>query len=628
MTQATEAAETGCKLVNAVLQCIEFPREIHWTRSPLDRWFAFLEGQRTLILDFSEAELGWAVQGTKSRHRLVEIAELRLQEARFRDGLLRQDPTLQRIQGCSEETRVLSMLLASHDVMFELSPELILQFVSPSWARITGYDVLDSLDHPLIDFVHEDDHQSLVEMLDSLRQGELLTGETELRILCHDNEWRSFQLSVERRYELDGVTVAAIYGSLHDITKLKKREQELLVTQLAAEKATMEKSLFLAFMSHEIRTPMSGLLGMIEVLLEGGLDEQQRDYLKVMDRSCKSLLSILNDILDLSKVEAGKLELDVIPFDTENVLKGTVALLEKSAGEKGLKLILDIPYSLPSPLMGDPIRLSQILTNLADNAVKFTRQGSVTLRCKVEDATDSNVVLRFSVIDTGVGIPEERCDAIFEEYAQVDSKTARRFGGTGLGLCISKRLTELMGGAIGVDSEECEGSEFWFTAVFERVALPTQLLETPPSRGNGKSLYDFSDHRILIADDATVNRLVASTILKKTGCQIEIAENGLEVLEILETTPCDLILMDVQMPEMSGLEATWRIREMEAAGGTSFQHDGRIPIVAVTASVTSTDRHRCMEAGMDSFLGKPLDSDMLLETIADLCKKPETDLAT
>jgi PAS domain S-box-containing protein len=408
-------------------------------------------------------------------------------------------------------------------------------------------------------------------------------------------------------------------GTLVDITVRKRSEEELQKAKEAAETANTAKSAFLAHMSHEIRTPMNAVIGMAELALGTDLTLEQREYLTMVRESGKSLLRLINDILDFSKIEAEKLELDFTDFSLRQSVSEMVKILGVRARQKGLELSVDIPAEVPDGVLGDPGRLRQVLSNLVDNAIKFTERGAVILRIEKDSQSGEDVLLHFSVADSGIGIPEEKQQLIFEAFAQADNSTTRKFGGTGLGLSISSRLVQLMSGKIWVESETNRGSTFHFTARFglqkqqeksahsqgsERVSV--SLASRPPDRERRNEL------RILLVEDNTINQILAQRLVQMRGDQIVVASNGREALAALERERFDLILMDVQMPEMSGIEVTQAIRRKEKETG------GHVPIIATTASAMKEDRERCLAAGMDAYISKPIERDLLFDTMATL----------
>jgi signal transduction histidine kinase/CheY-like chemotaxis protein/HPt (histidine-containing phosphotransfer) domain-containing protein len=372
-------------------------------------------------------------------------------------------------------------------------------------------------------------------------------------------------------------------------------EERLRADKEAAEAANLAKNSFVAIMSHEIRTPMNAILGNAGLLMDAELGPAERESLEAIESAGQALLAVLNDILDFSKIEAERMELESIGFAPATVIRSVISLFGLQAKERGIDLVAEIDPSIPVMLAGDPHRISQVLSNLVGNAVKFTVKGGVAVRALVEDRTPSETVLRFEIADTGLGIDPVTCARLFEPFVQGDSSTTRRFGGTGLGLTICRKLVGLMGGEIGVDSAPGVGSTFWFTA---RLASTTdaEVGEVLAANENANRTAELAGLRVLVAEDNAANQRLVERLLARLGAQATIVVDGLEAVAAARSGAFDVVLMDCHMPRMDGYDATRAIR----AEGLS------IAVVAVTASAMTGDRERCLAAGMNDYLAKPI----------------------
>jgi signal transduction histidine kinase/CheY-like chemotaxis protein/HPt (histidine-containing phosphotransfer) domain-containing protein len=395
------------------------------------------------------------------------------------------------------------------------------------------------------------------------------------------------------------------------IADIEIQRTALVASKDAAESANRAKSEFLARMSHEIRTPMNGVFGMAELLSTSQLDSRQREYVSTISSSSDALLAIINDILDFSKIEAGKLELDIVDFDLRELVKKTTSLFENAADAKGLQLKCTLPFDEPLWVRGDNLRLRQVLTNLIGNAIKFTEEGHVDIGLAVTSADEESATIKVEVSDTGVGIESADLLHIFDAFTQVDGSATRRFGGTGLGLSISKQLVELMGGRLDVKSQTGRGSTFWFELTLKRgesrSAAPIPAHGTEVLRPSGDSPRGTIAApltrllRVLLVEDNRVNREVTTAMLRLLGCSVEVADDGCQGIAKAKELSYDIILMDCQMPNLDGYDATAAIRAWEREHNVQ----GLTPIIAVTANALTTDRERCLAAGMDDYLSKP-----------------------
>lgn len=405
--------------------------------------------------------------------------------------------------------------------------------------------------------------------------------------------------------------IIGIIGISRDITEKHFDKMELQKAKDEAESANMAKSMFLANMSHEIRTPMNGIIGMTDILQQTNLSTEQKEFLKIISLSGTNLLTIINDILDFSKIESGGIVLEKINFRLLDPIEETIKLLSYKVQQKNLYLKLDASHDLPEIVNGDPLRAKQILINLVNNALKFTSEGGITISIELQEKDSKKTSILIKVIDTGIGISEEGKQKLFKSFSQTDASTSRKYGGTGLGLSISKRLVELMNGEIGVESEEGKGTTFWFNLTFGTAGD----VKSSGKDSSEKKQAQKCSLNILLAEDNPINQRVAMFNLKKMGHQVDIADNGKIALELFNKNKYDIILMDIQMPEMDGLEASKQIRICEK----NNQDKGTIPIIAMTANAMRGDKENFINQGMSGYISKPFKIKDL-ETILKMAK--------
>ncbi|MBL3588589.1 MAG: PAS domain S-box protein [gamma proteobacterium endosymbiont of Lamellibrachia anaximandri] len=504
------------------------------------------------------------------------------------------------------EERTRAIIDSAADGIIVIDGKGIVEIFSPSAEILFGYDASEVIGNNINMLMPEpmrSKHDSYLARYLPGRESRVISGRVEIKGLRQDGDAFPMELSVS---ELLVGNKQMFVGIMRDTTERKQAEQAMAEAKEAAEASAQAKSDFLANMSHEIRTPMNAIIGMSKLALGTDLNPKQHNFIRKVHYSAELLLGIINDVLNISKIEAGKLEIEKVNFQLQSVLDNVSNLIGIEEAEQNLELILEVADDIPDELIGDPLRLGQILINLGNNAVKFTQQGRISISAKLENQKDKQLTLHFCVSDTGIGITPEHQQKLFQSFSQADSSTSRRYGGTGLGLTISKRLTELMGGKIWVVSQPDKGSDFHFTVQLE-AGDPEQHKETDLDTKN-KQIDDFSGIRVLLVEDNEINQELAKELLSDRGFIITSVWNGKEAVEILQKEHFDGVLMDIQMPVMDGYTATRIIRNQ-----VKFKE---LPIIAMTANIMESDRAKAKAAGMDDHIGKPLDVNELFTVLA------------
>jgi PAS domain S-box-containing protein len=538
---------------------------------------------------------------------LVWVAALR-RRVRQQTAILRQK--LEREAALEERYR--DLFENANDLIITFDLQGRLTSMNRAASLITGYSLEEAAGASLLDFIVPEQRAAAAEILRSLAAGHA-TPTFDLELVTKEGQRRTVEINAHllsrsgRQPEIEAIA--------RDVTGRMRAEAELKHAKEAAEAANLAKSEFLANMSHELRTPLNGLMGMAELALTTELSVEQRDYLSTVRASAELLLSIINEILDFSKIESGKMALDPVCFTLRPLVDEALKPLAVRARQKDLAFTFDVRPDIPEYLEGDPLRLRQVLVNLTGNAVKFTEKGGISVVLECQERTAAGVLLHASVADTGIGIAAEKHAKIFEAFVQADGSTTRRYGGTGLGLAISSRLAALMGGRVWLESQPGSGSTFHFTARLgfaqASAAEPAAAKAAPDAlpAAPGRKL------RLLLAEDNSVNQKLAVAILEKQGHSVAVASNGVEALRAIGSESFDLVLMDVQMPVMDGIECTRAIRAAESGTGR------HLPILAMTAHALNTDRERCLAAGMDLYISKPIRVRELVDAI-DHCAAP------
>jgi PAS domain S-box-containing protein len=543
----------------------------------------------TALRDAQGTIIGYLLIGTDNTARKLVEAEQKKLDQRLRD----------------QQFYTRSLIESNIDALMTTDPSGIITDVNKQMEALTGCSRDELIGAPFKDYFTDPER---AEAAIKLVLGVKKVTDYELTARARDGKQTVVSYNATTFYDRSR-TLQGVFAAARDVTERKLVEAELQQAKAAAEHASQAKSDFLASMSHEIRTPMNAIMGVADLLAKTDLSETQEKYVRIFRRAGDNLLDLINDILDLSKIEASQLELERTGFSLKEKLEKVMEMVAARAQEKGLTLVCEIAPNVPIDVVGDPTRLRQVLLNLLGNAIKFTQSGEVSLRVAPCPEASSSTALRFTftVADTGMGIPDDKLDQVFERFTQADSSTTRRFGGSGLGLTISKRLVELMGGRMWVESEVGEGSVFAFTVPLEIWAAADRPAAVSIDTGPKLPLPAL---RILLAEDSADNCTIMMAYLEHTPYRVEIAATGAIACEKFTEGNYDLVLMDWQMPIMDGLAATRAIRAWEQANDRP-----PTPIIALTASASKGDKEKCLAAGCTAFLTKPIKQEVLLQTI-------------
>ncbi len=543
----------------------------------------------TALRDAQDAIIGYLLIGTDNTARKLVEAEQKKLDQRLRD----------------QQFYTRSLIESNIDALMTTDPSGIITDVNKQMEALTGCTRDELIGAPFKSYFTDPER---AEAGIKLVLSEKKLTDYELTACARDGKQTVVSYNATTFYDRDR-TLQGVFAAARDVTERKRVEAELQQAKAAAESASQTKSDFLASMSHEIRTPMNAIIGIADLLAKTPLSPEQNKYVQIFRRAGDNLLNLINDILDLSKVEASQLELERTGFSLNDLLEKVREMVAVRAHEKGLTLVCEIAPEVPRDLVGDPTRLRQVLLNLLGNAIKFTESGEVALRVTPDANSTVSGSLRFTISDTGIGIPSEKLGAVFERFTQADSSTTRRYGGSGLGLTISKRLVELMGGCIRVESDVAKGSVFSFTVPLEIWAGATRRATVSVGADPEPPLPAL---RILLVEDSPDNRTITVAYLQDTPYKVEIAENGAIAYEKFTAGHYDLLLMDRQMPVMDGLTATRAIRVWEQTN-----HRPPTPIIALTASALKGDQEKCVAAGCTAYLTKPIKQEVLLQAIKE-----------
>jgi PAS domain S-box-containing protein len=505
------------------------------------------------------------------------------------------------------------------EVIFEADLEGKWSYLNPAWEELMGYSVQSSLHKPYYDYIKDENNQPFEELM-VLQNSNFNSAKVSVETLTREGTLKWVDISVKRLNNKEGNPEGFI-GTITDITRQKKTEHELIEAKEKATLANKAKDEFLSTMSHEIRTPLNAVIGVSHLLLLEDPKKEQLENLHALKYSSEHLLELVNDILDFNKIASGSIDLEETDFSINRILNGLRSIFHHKAKDKNIRFTIKKDNDLPDMLIGDSTRITQILTNLINNAIKFTEEGKVVLDMELEEIGPNSSSICFEIKDTGIGIPEDKQEKIFRSFAQANSNTTRKYGGTGLGLAICKKLVELMGGDLWVESTEGKGSTFGFTLTFKNSTVADDHSEEDYSMDsfNMDDVKSLKGIKILVAEDNPLNILVISKFLTKWDVLYEVAENGKIAWDMAENKNYDLILMDLQMPEMSGFDATKNIREGKNT------HNRKLPIYALSASAGVDIKKKIEYYGIDGLLCKPFNPRQLYRTLSQIVHSEKAD---
>ena len=580
----------------------------------------FLSGDKTRVM---------TVEGKNGKLLDLELRFTRLQKQQEHGHIVVCRNITERLKAEKElaasEAKHRKIIQSANEGFVYLDPGLdIILDINDALTEMLGYRDDEMIGRKIAEFCDEDSANKLNNLI--IPGANESTSPIEITMIRKDDHLRHVKFNLNIARDRNG-KILSRFVFLTDLTQEVEIRKNLEAAKQAAEDTTRMKSEFLANMSHEIRTPMNGVIGMLELLNETKLSDQQKNFITTALKSADMQMSVINDILDYSKIEAGKLELETTGFNLKELMEDVITLLGATANSKNLKLSSEFSTRLPQNFMGDPTRLRQILVNLVGNAIKFTDEGSVSVECRSLEKSSGGHRLKISVKDTGIGIANDIVPLLFEPFIQADSSTTRKFGGTGLGLMICKSIVETMGGKIGVQSKIDEGTEFWVELVLSESNSRFHTDDIVQDN-NSPEARTLAGAKILLVEDTFINQQVALGFLKSFGCETDIANDGLEALDRVSQDKYDLILMDVQMPNLDGYGATKHIREFEKAESAV-----RTPIIALTAHAMQSDRILSLENDMDDHLSKPIKKEVLKQILdkwliesQDIQENQDTDL--